>query len=213
MKAKWLTMKWQQQNSVWMDKTAVVSTLCCFELVSNAVPEIDPLSLLLQHLSPVTGLTPSHVPHPPVHKLTLPVLVALTHGLLAAQSRGVPRRGMRGEAVLQMTARQAEETLCQGYRGVSGTGRGRMFVELLFWAPQEWREGVGCDNRGGSTLPSAGRVIDRVRWVIVRQRFWLLCPTLRVLFWITVQVEGWLGNGRGAARIWHGKWTCKGQQK
>ena len=75
------------------------------------MPAVDPLPLLLQHLLPVTRLRSTHPTHPPVHVLTVPLLL-VTFSLLLAEDGGGD--GGEGGGVSEVAPGETEDGFGDG---------------------------------------------------------------------------------------------------
>lgn len=207
------------------------------ELVVNDMPEVDPISFLLQDPAPVCLLPLSDVLHPPMYKNTVSIfLSAHASRLPAAEHGGVfgwaMWRGTRGESFGQL-----EEVLCQCDRWARhGWARWGVMVTVKR-AKRVWREsiwsshssawgdrnpppmwarpcgkGSGADGKGrggrGGVEGVASCLVD------VRDWFWLFLAAEDELGWWASEGDVTpivslrvLGVLRGRWAAWW-KWTC-----
>lgn len=87
--------------------------MCRLEVGSESVPAVDPLSLLVQHLLPLTPLRPSHPTHPGVGILRV-LATPMTFDLLPGPEDG-GGEGREGGRVAKVTPRETEDGLGDGH--------------------------------------------------------------------------------------------------
>ena len=186
---------WRLQNAQNEKKLWYCCSVCWFHFWLNQMPEVDPLSLTVQHLLPVFHFTTASILHPPKHIVCFNAAVAtqvLSH-LFASQDGWSSRRAEWRNTAQQMTTRQSKQVLCR---------------EDWWWF---WREVSPCNSRWegvgrNRSSHNHGRKSGRgTRQDIIRSRIWkwprLSSSVNHFLFFLIIMVLKFSSRNR---RDW---WT------